>query len=709
MISNRNAASGRAATAATREEERRLADQAFSQGLAQQNQANTPDVLPGSPGSMLSVAPQGLGETAAPAAQTGRTAPTAPVAPPPGNTPVINRDKVLRDGKRTENDDKDSAVDRALKAFEDGEPMTQEIRDIIQGAYDGTNQDVPFTPTNSSPNEGLVNRGQRQDQILANVGQQPLPGSGANGTGFAPNNGIAGAFQDTVGPVTPSGRPVGNMETIAEPAVQSNIDRVIEESTDPTTGEPVSPEASDQMGRSIYELMRETGVELTPEEVYGHIAARQNYLNAGNTRAQADYNSEVENNVYAELQKRGVNGIEELTQGVRNNPDLSPRDREAYLSALGRFTSEEGNNAGYFTSTGGENLGTDTDVGTFEESLAQVRDRTDLASFLDLDAQGLEDTEEGSTSSGLTRTVEALVSSAGEDLDYENVLSTVQKFQSESGLPYSVIQAQLENSLTGNWLNTKAVLNEDILRRNLRPYLNDETGKADPAAIERVQSAARAQRGIRTDMDLLNTEVTSLNNEYRVLLDRPDGPEVRSQIADLRTRHTEIMAEAAQLNGNAGNLLTPTTVGNGTDDDTIITPDPEQVIGGADTRFQVPNDATTPEGNAYEDNASEFGRFVNANRRNGEVGGAIVEITNRLRSEGGGGDFGIRSAFGEMTDAFRPRDVSDQNSANRDSATAAREWYQSDAGQELLFNNPMLLTEAQKDPVAFYRKHASNQ
>jgi hypothetical protein len=712
MISSRNAASGRAASAAQAALDRQASIDAANLIHAENNAAVAPEVLPVTAGSIM----------------------PAPVAPITDTAPVISRDKVLRDGKRTAGDDKveggsgedtlsadgfrtehEAAMDRIVAG--DVRPGDAEL--FRQGAnptFDPTIRSLEgnraaFDDTANRPDSPEQERAQVQDRAFANA-SQPSVGAGSNSAerNFAPNGGIAGAVQN--GSVTPSGNQVTDMTTLTSPAQQAQIDQVMEENTDPTTGEPVSPEAADNVFRTVADIIKETNAPLSYERINDMIAVNQARLNRDRDTRQTEYTANVEEQLRGELQKRGANGVEELTQIIRNNPDLSPRDREAYQSALKRFVDPEGNNAGYFTSTGGENLGTETDVGTFEENLAQVRDRTDLASFLNLDEQALNDTEEGSASSGLTRTVEALVSSAGGDLDYENVLSTVQSFQSESGLPYRIIQAQLENSLTGNWINTKAVLNDDILRRNLSPYLNAETGKADPAAIERVQSAARAQRSIRTDMDLLNTEVTSLNNEYRVLLDRPEGPEVTAQIEKLRARHTEIMAEGAKLNGNAGSLLTPPTVPPVLDENgnpveaTAPDPAPEPVTGGADDRFNIPINTPTPRGSFIDPRGSLVDRAFNTSAINAEVGQAVLNIRGELQRNGGSN---AAAFIGNVRDAFRPQAESDANTARRDQSSEALDWFRTDEAMQVLYSDPSLIEEAREDPVAFYQKMTSNR
>jgi hypothetical protein len=769
QISNRNARTGMARTAADEARTQRELRAANALEVARVGGGtvrastddsftrlglDTPVVEPTSTPVVEYPVNPGSGDVAPPAGMLMRTPPVQPAA---GTIPTYggaDDDKVLLDGKLTGNDDKDSPVDRALQAFENGEPMTQEIMNTIQGAYDGTDQDAPFTPPNRSPNEGIVNqpdvglglgtgmgmpigingdisqgssfdinlpgqrnpvnRGQRQDQILASVGQQPLPGSNANGTGFAPNGGIAGAFQNSAGPVTPSGSQVPDLTTITTPDQQAEIDQVIDEGTDDATGEPVSTEARNLMNTTVYDMIKDSGVDYSMEEVQSMMEWRQGQLAGMKTEEDANFQKQVDAEVFENVRNLGANGLQEITDRVNNHPDLSPREREAYLASIGKLPED------FFSpSEGGARLlaaGEGSPQAQLAADMTATQDALDSFGMFSTGATALGGgtSADGGESTVSPENLNALVStevaSAGQNPQGDDRLQTgptmdiVQKLWQETGLDLGIIQSEIGNSTVSDdrWGRSNGVkVDEDLLRARLNRYIDD--GGANPDGLAARQSAERLNQSQITELGLIQSQLDSNNADFSVLSRRQQTPEVQAAIAKLRTSQQDLAAQATALRGTVGSVSSnrPKTP--------EPAPAPEPAAGGADTRFQVPNDATTPEGNAYEDNASEFGRFVNANRRNGEVGGAIVEITNRLRSEGGGGDFGIRSAFGEMTDAFRPRDVSDRNSENRDSATAARDWYKSAAGQELLFSNPMLIVEAQEDPIAFYRKHSTNR
>jgi hypothetical protein len=693
MISNRNAASGRAAAAAgraatlaerqtdeylrkTATEDRLIAagkaDQLFAQGLAQDNPALVEERLPTSPGSLRQVVPPSV---TAPVPTTSNTPaspeklenPTQDGLPNAGVTGAIVLDGGTGEDTIRDGDSNTVAMDKALQSIMDGAPVTPEILTTIQGGYSEDTRD----PVVGSQRPDQI---QAQDEALASVSS-----------------------------TIPSVAQVDDGEVIAEPIVQAKIDEVIEANTDTETGQPASPEATEQMGRSIYELMLETGVELTPEEVYGHIAKRQASINAGTTKKQKAYNDEVKDNLRNELKTRGADGAREVEQLIRNNPDISTRDRNAYLTALKEFTAEDGLNADYFKGVGTATLLTAEGVADHTENMALIKESGNLAKLMDLDSQNMDADGNEIASKGLTSAANALVEASGGELQLENVMSTVQEFQQESKLPYHIIIGGLKNSLTGNWLNTKAVLSKDIMRRNLSPYLNAETGEADPAAIEQAQSASRAQRNIGIEADILDAEINKINEDFRVLSSRQQGPEVKERIVALRVRREEIKKRIGDLRTESKSLFEPPKV---TDEKDLIIPPPGGDMKDPDTQFKVPPGILTPDGNEVREDGSKWGRAWNQMNADNEVRSNIGSIRTKLAVNGASP---ISRLFGSFFDGAQPKAEADADSALRAEKEVIFDWYGSNEAAELFFNNPTLSKEAKEDPIAFYKERMKNQ
>jgi hypothetical protein len=550
-------------------------------------------------------------------------------------------------------------------------------------------------------------RAQAQDRAFANV-SQPSVGAGSNSAerSFAPNGGIAGAFQN--GSVTPSGSQVTDMTTLTSPAQQAQIDQVIEENTDPTTGQPASPEASDRIGQSVFEIMQETGANFSFEQINAMVAQRQGQIDTARTRRQTEYTANVEEQLRGELQKRGANGVEELTQIIRNNPDLSPRDRDAYQSALKRFVDPEGNNAGYFTSTGDETFATEDQTRSLANDESFVTGQVTLADNLSFDAQNLDSL---GRAGDVSSTVDAVVASGDDgDLDRENVRSLLQNYHEDTGLPYSFIASQLDASLTGTWLNTKMGLSRSILDSHLGGFLGED-GRVDASRIARIRTAAETRQGIQTDMTLALSEIDSIDQEYRVLLDRPKSPEVIAQIEELRVKHAERMADVTAARTNA-NALFSTPTGNGeteTENDgeaelpgmrdliTSLTAGTE----GADTRSQVPANTPTRQGYEVDPEASAWSRGWNQMNADGNVQTDMRQIRDGLAT---GGASPANEFFGSLFDNFQPRAEADADSASRAAKREVFDWYNSDEAAQLFTNNPMLLEAAREDPEAFYQR-----
>jgi hypothetical protein len=810
QISNRNAASSRAASAAEAQRERQarqdagwLAYAKAAQRQSQPEQSTTADSLvpvvktPVNTGENAAQTP-----TAAIQATDGQTVTVAPVTPSPGNTAGDDQvqggsgeDTLSADGFRTEFD---AAMDRIINgdvrpgdaelfnlganptfdptirslegnraAFDDtanspelgqsqgtgmgipvgtsgnqsqgtvpdgynGDPRvnpnsttrpSQPSASMDRFPFAGNPQFSEFTVGNENFGQGYQapgsngglpgpegqsvrldspeqERAQVQDRAFANA-SQPSVGAGSNSAerSFSTNGGIAGAFQN--GSVTPSGSQVTDMTTLTSPAQQAQIDQVIEENTDPTTGQPASPEASDRIRKSVFEIMEDTGANFTFEQINTMVAQRQGQIDTVRTRRQNEYTANVEEQLYGELQKRGANGVEELTQIIRNNPDLSPRDREAYQSALKRFVDPEGNNAGYFTSTGTETFATEDQTRSLANDESFVTGQVALADGLSFDTQNLDLL---GSAGDVSSTVDAVVASGDDgDLDRENVRSLLQEYHSETELPYSFIASQLDASLTGTWLNTKMGLSRDILDRHLGGFLGED-GKVDASRIARIRTAAETRQGIQTDMTLALSEIDSIDQEYRVLLDRPKSPEVDAQIEELRVKHAERMTEVTAARREANSLFGPPPVldENGNPVETPAPdPTPEPVIGGADTRFQVPASTGTRLGYEVDPEASAWDR--NWNQVNADAG-VRRDLRGIRKSLAVNGASYTQEIVGSLFDNFQPRADAEADSGRREGMRVVWDWYNSDEATQLFNNNPMLLEAAREDPEAFYQR-----
>jgi hypothetical protein len=685
MISNRNASSGRAATAADEARAQRKARATMAQNFAQLGLGETPSTntpltrlgqsTPVVEPTNTSVAEYpvntGSGGVEPPAGTLMRTPPVQPAA---GTIPTYggSGDNEIEGGSGEDPLEGGSAVERALQAFENGEPMTQEIMDTIQGAYDGTDQGTPFTPPNSA------------------------------------------------GPVTPSGSQVPDLTTITTPNQQAEIDQVIDEGTDDATGEPVSAEASNLMNTTVYDMIKDSGVDYTMEEVQSMMEWRQGQLAGMKTEEDANFQKQVDAEVFENVRNLGANGLQEITDRVNNHPDLSPREREAYLASIGKLDEN------FFSpSEGGARLlaaGEGSPQAQLAADMTATQDALDSFGMFSTGATApgggtSTDGGEGNVSpENLNALVSTEVSSAGQNPQGDDRLQTgptmdiVQKLWQETGLDLGIIQSEIGNSTVSDdrWGRSDGIkVDEDLLRARLNRYIDD--GGANPDGLAARQSAERLNQSQITELGLIQSQLDSNNADFSVLSRRQQTPEVQAAITKLRTSQQDLAAQATKLRATVGsvssNRTEPGGEGDNSEDDEVIF-DPGART---DRRFEVPSDAQTPNGNPYDPDASQFDRGVANTTRREEVREKLLNITSGLTAEGGGGMFGVIPFFDKIGENFRPRAEAESLSARRDIATETRNWFRSDAGRELFYNNPMLLKEAEADPVAFYQKLMENR
>jgi hypothetical protein len=706
MISNRNAASSRAATAADEARTQRELRAANALEVARVGGGNvptstndsftglgldTPVVEPARTPVVEYPVNPGSGDVAPPAGMLMRTPPVQPAA---GTIPTYGGagDNEVQGGSGEDLLEGGSAVDRAIQSVLNGEPMTQEIMDTIQGAYDGTDQGTPFTPPNRNP----------------------------NGTGFAPNTGIAGSLQNSAGPVTPSGSQVPDLTTITTPDQQAEIDQVIDEGTDDATGEPVSAEARNLMNTTVYDMIKDSGVDYTMEEVQSMMEWRQDQLAGMKTEEDANFQRQVDEEVFENVQNLGANGLQEITDRVNNHPDLSPREREAYLTSIGKLDEN------FFSpSEGGARLlaaGEGSPQAQLAADMTATQDALDSFGMFSTGATapGGGTSTDGGESTVSPENLNALVStevaSAGQNPQGDDRLQTgptmdiVQKLWQETGLDLGIIQSEIGNSTVSDdrWGRSNGVkVDEDLLRARLNRYIDD--GGANPDGLAARQSAERLNQSQITELGLIQSQLDSNNADFSVLSRRQQTPEVQAAITKLRTSQQDLAAQATKLRATVGSVSSNRSESGGDDDNSEEDEATFDPGARTDRRFEVPSDAQTPKGNPYDPDASQFDRGVANTTRREEVREKLLNITSGLTAEGGGGMFGVIPFFDKIGENFRPRAEADRLSARRDIATETRNWFRSDAGRELFYNNPMLLEEAAADPVAFYQRMLKNQ
>ena len=757
MISNRNAASGRAATAAARLEEQRAAYDKHVMLVAANNKVTPGEVLSDSPGTLRqtpvggtvsntgSSTPEAVINSSGSASGVGTpiqkvtpaALPTQPINPGmgspydmggSGSTTVAGGagEDLLGGG----GDPVDNALQAAMGRRSLNPDITNSIDNLSRGNADGfSNSDVGLGQGNPMEAQALLSQGMSpdtnlpgQDSFIVREGSDQARAAAQdkalaqsidyfNGNlGSAPNANIATAFQDQYGQAAPDGVQSTGLETLTTPEQQVEIDQAIEVNTDPETGEPVSAEASDQIGQSVYDMLLESGYRPSMEELNGLLQQRKDYLKEGKDRKQKAYTAEVDANIYAEMNKLGSKGGEKLRQLILNNPDLTARDRDAYLKSLERFTSEDGKYNSMLTSTGTEFVSTAAERKARENDAAMVNDQVTLAKTFNFAGQSLKSLGgEGD----LTSAVAAVVASGNEgDLDIENVRSLLTKYHADTKLPYSFIASQLDASLTGKWFNTKLGIDRGILDSRLGSFLNKKTGEVDASKITQIRSAARSVESIKTDRALAQSEIDAINAEYRVLLDRPKSPQIDALIQELKVKHGRSVAVLNEANIRAEKLFK-----NGSDAPTVeLTPAEKAAAAkkaadaalAAATRTQksIPANTPTQRGWEVDPDQSNVRQAINQYFGTKDVENTLTRIIGKL---GGEGAYPGAEYFGSFFDNFQSQESATADSDNRRAKREVSDWYKSKEAQELFYTNPILAEEAEKDPTAFYEERMKNR
>jgi hypothetical protein len=756
MISNRNAASGRAATAAARLEEQRAAYDKHVMLVAANNKVTPGEVLSDSPGTLRqtpvggtvsntgSSTPEAVINSSGSASGVGTpiqkvtpaALPTQPINPGmgspydmggSGSTTVAGGagEDLLGGG----GDPVDNALQAAMGRRSLNPDITNSIDNLSRGNADGfSNSDVGLGQGNPMEAQALLSQGMSpdtnlpgQDSFIVREGSDQARAAAQdkalaqsidyfNGNlGSAPNANIATAFQDQYGQAAPDGVQSTGLETLTTPEQQVEIDQAIEVNTDPETGEPVSAEASDQIGQSVYDMLLESGYRPSMEELNGLLQQRKDYLKEGKDRKQKAYTAEVDANIYAEMNKLGSKGGEKLRQLILNNPDLTARDRDAYLKSLERFTSAEGEYNSRLTSTGTEFVSTAAERKARENDAFNADSNISLFENLDFAGQSLESL---GSEGNLDGAVDTIVASGDEgDLSRATVRGLLQEYYDNTGVPYSFIVSQMDASLTGKWWDTKVGISRDILDSRLAPFLNDE-GRVDADKITGIRSAARSVESIKTDRALAQSEIDAINAEYRVLLDRPKSPQIDALIQELKVKHGRSVAVLNEANIRAEKLFK-----NGSDAPTVeLTPAEKAaaakkaadaaLAAASDTQENIPANTPTQRGWEVDPDQSNVRQAINQHFGTKDVENTLTRIIGKL---GGEGAYPGNEFFGSFFDNFQSQESATADSDNRRAKREVSDWYKSKEAQELFYTNPILAEEAEKDPTAFYEERMKNR
>lgn len=456
---------------------------------------------------------------------------------------------------------------------------------------------------------------------------------------------------------------------------------------------------------------------------FDQMTAFQDRLGADQTAAEAavteQMRSRVQEQIYARIQELGPN---QPLQSLRNEilgSNMSPVEKEMFLQEATRITGE---NEGYFTPLSGSALETQevqhevNDImGTidvynsaaeiYNPSASQYGDVT--LNGASVDATGDDGTPRINNSGSLAAQVAELESVlATEDdprpIDRDSLLEAVQRISANTGLPAQVVMSAAKNSLTNaSWLNNKITVDEDILMGNLSPYLTN--GRGDPAAMERAASAHRKREQLSADASRITSQMDAIATEHAVFSDRPDSPEVRERLKVLGDQYNSQLVELRKIQEQAR------TAAGVFDQPEAEQDDPagdllRSVVGGERSApAPLQTGVQTPGGNSIDPQGTGFDQFVDRQQVTSEIAQGVSGITTDLAINGGA--VGPR-VFGQIADFFTvtPTEAA-SNRADRATRTEALKWFQSTEARNILRRDPLLMVEAEDDPVAFWRKY----
>ena len=450
----------------------------------------------------------------------------------------------------------------------------------------------------------------------------------------------------------------------------------------------------------------------------------QDRLGKDQTAAEAEITEQmrtrVQEQVYARIQELGPN---QPLQTLRNEilgSNMSPVEKEMFLQEATRILGE---NEGYFSPLGTSALETvevqheisdikgtidvyNTAAEIYNPSAAQYGQIT--VNGAAVNAAGEDGTPRINNNGSLASQVAELESVLATDddprpIDRDSLLAAVQRISENTGLPAQVVMSAAKNSLTNaSWLNNKITVDEATLMGNLSPYLTN--GRGDPAALERAASSHRQRERLSADADRITSQMDAISMEHSVFMDRPDSPEVRERLKVLGEQYNTQLAELRkvqeQARAAAGVFDQPET---GQDDPVKEFMDSITNKGGNVPLAPLKTDTVTPKGNAIDPEGTGFEQFVDSQQIQSEMAGSLSNITTGLALDGGA--VGPR-VFGQIADFFTatPAEAA-SNRADRATRTEALKWFQSTEARNVLRRDPLLMVEAEDDPVAFWRKY----
>lgn len=485
------------------------------------------------------------------------------------------------------------------------------------------------------------------------------------------------------------------------PPVQSGVG----ENNPSQTGELTNPQIAD--------ILPENSM-FTFNEMTGFIDRHQfDQERQKSNNDKALYES-VQNDVYRMVQELGPNALQEGKQIILNS-DMTAKEKELSLTALQNIVN---NNSEYFQGTGGSILSAE-EQNMVENLTGGVEDYNNVATTFDPDVQSLlllnaansENGGEGSdptTSTGSTGTQADQLSALWnqfetEDgnilVDLDSIARITQQVAESTGLPIDLVTSMVPRSLNNSdGYSDRMSLDKDALMRSLSGVLN-EKGQPDQSKIIRLLSEQRMREQFSATAQLLRSELGSIDEEYSLWASRPDTPENRQRLASLQNRKVQIINQLQSLNDNAraaaGITDNTTTEGENTTNMRAQNEPPEPVV-------RLEPGAVTPSGRQVDPGSSRFSQDVNSFLIEDEIKRKLFGIQGSL-TRGGGST--LNQFLGGMVDYFRPADVAEQNAEDRSIKGEALEWFKSNEAKNIFLRDPLLLTEAEEDPVKFYQKY----
>ena len=448
---------------------------------------------------------------------------------------------------------------------------------------------------------------------------------------------------------------------------------------------------------------------------------------AAEARVTEQMRTRVQEQVYSRIQELGPN---QPLQTLRNEilgSNMSPVEKEMFLQEATRILGE---NEGYFSPLGGSALETlevqheiSDIMGTidvynaaaeiYNPSAAQYGSITVNGNSVDTaDAGGTPRINNSGSLAAQISELESVLATEDDPrpIDRDSLLATVQRISEVTGLPAQVVMSAAKNSLTNaSWLNNKITVDEDILLGNLAPYLTN--GSADPHALELAASNHRQRERLTADAGRITSQMDAIATEHAVFSDRPDSPEVRERLKVLGNQYNAQLAELRKIQEQARTAASVfDKPKKEPEQDTTVEDFVSSVISGAnrgDPLQPVASDAVTPNGRTIDPNGTGFEQFVDRQQVTTEIARGVKGITTDLALDGGA--IGPR-VFGQIADFFTatPTEAA-ANKADRATRTEALKWFQSVEARNVLRRDPLLMVEAEDDPIGFWKKHSTSE